>query len=182
MLILPFALLMMNPAGETQTRDMIEMGDWPEFVFTTIDETQVSNETLGDGLTVIEFRSTDGYNPALDQFGALEKSISDLYTTYDEYGLDVYTAQFRIMPWDFLEGDVAWEELPAPWITVRTWPNVADNFPIPIFPYICILSSEAEVVWAGPPVLLNDDVMYGLVEKHLGADLPTYSFETVNLI
>ena len=187
MFILPFLLFMMNSVNEAQVRDLIGIGDWPEFIFTTLDGTQVSNETLGDGLTVIEFRGTNVCNPFLDQFGVLEKNLSEIYTAYDEYGLEVYTAQFRIIPWDFLrvmpwdffENSVAWEELPAPLIVIRTWPNVADNFPIPTFPYICILSPEAEVVWAGPPVLLNDDVMYGLVEKYLGADLPTYSFESV---
>jgi len=151
----------------------VEVGDSPEFEFTTLDGVEVSSEDLGGNVVVIDFWAT-WCGPCIASF----PHMKDLHERYHELGVEVYGVSVdegREELDNFLENN----ELPWHIAHEAGWDGMAADFGVDGIPSIFVFEPGGEVIWAGHPMGLTEEVMDAIVIEHLDADLPTFTYEVV---
>ncbi|XAM00987.1 TlpA disulfide reductase family protein [Phycisphaeraceae bacterium D3-23] len=152
----------------------VGVGDSPEFEFTTLEGVEVSSEDLDGKVVVLDFWAT-WCGPCIRSF----PHMKDLYERYHEMGVDVYGMSIDE---ERAPLDAFLEENDLPWHIAHdedAWEGMAADFGVTGIPSIFVFSPEGEVVWAGHPMGLTEEVMDGIAVEYLDAELPTYTYEVV---
>lgn len=152
----------------------VGVGDTPEFDFTTLDGVVVSNDDLGGNVVVVDFWAT-WCGPCIASF----PHMKELYNRYNDLGVEVYGVSIDE---ERAPLDAFLEQNDLPWHIAHdedAWEGMAKDFGVTGIPSIFVFSPDGEVVWAGHPMRLTEEVMDGIVTEYLDADLPTYTYEVV---
>ncbi|MFI4859384.1 MAG: redoxin domain-containing protein [Phycisphaerales bacterium JB063] len=152
----------------------VSVGDSPEFEFTTLDGVEVNSEDFGGKVVVLDFWAT-WCGPCIASF----PHMKELYAHYHDFGVEVYGLSIDE---DRARLDAFLENNDLPWHIAHdeeAWAGLASDFGVQGIPSIFVFSPEGEVIWAGHPMGLTEDVMDGIANEHLDANIPTYTYSVI---
>ncbi|MEM9414912.1 MAG: redoxin domain-containing protein [Planctomycetota bacterium] len=151
----------------------VGVGDSPDFEFETLDGVEVSSENLDGKVVVLDFWAT-WCGPCIASF----PHMKELHARYNDLGVEIYGVSLDDDRAD-LDNFLANNDLPWHIAHESGWDGMAADFGVDGIPSIFVFAPEGEVVWAGHPMGLTEEVMDAIVIEHLDADLPTYTYEVV---